>query len=296
LPRGNWFGDRSGKLVGTLGPPMTGLHGPSLSPDGQHVIAVAGESVSAREIWLFDATGGGSPIPLTRNEQPDDDPNWWNGGRTVVFSRRGESGWEVLAKPADGSRAEESLVRGEGAHLSRSGKYLILRQRTAKGKATVGYVTMAAEPRKFVAFPETFQTIRDYELSPDDRYLAYETEETDANQLYLVDFPGFTNRCAVSRTVAHEMKWHPDGTELFYFNPDARAFMSAKLKPDGSGTEQPAKVFVMPEPIPSWPADFDVAPDGKRFLMLQRVDEPAIGASAKPNVRVVLNWFEQFTK
>jgi hypothetical protein len=153
---------------------------------------------------------------------------------------------------------------------------------------------MAEEPRKFVAFPDTFQKILDYELSPDDRHLAYETEEMDANQVYLVDFPGFTNRCAVSRTVAHEMKWHPDGTELFYFNPDVRALMSAKLKPDGSGTQPPTKVFDMPESIPSWPTDFDVAPDGTRFLMLQQAEETSNGSLAKPNVRVVLNWFEEF--
>jgi hypothetical protein len=68
-PRQLVWVDRSGKLGGTVGPPMPGLHAPSLSPDGQHVIAVAGESLGAREIWLFDVRGG-SPVPLTRMTNP----------------------------------------------------------------------------------------------------------------------------------------------------------------------------------------------------------------------------------
>jgi hypothetical protein len=70
--------------------------------------------------------------------------------------------------------------------------------------------------------------------------------------------------------------------------------MSAKSKPDGLGMHEPAKIFDLPESISAWPFDYDVAADGQRFLMLQMVQTQPAATAARPNVRVVLNWFEEF--
>ena len=272
-PRQLAWVDRSGKVLGTIGSPMAGLGQPSLSPEGQRIVAIAGESITELDLWLFDVAGGG-PTPLTRNDQPDFNPRWWNRGRTIVFVRRTESGSQVMTKPADGSGVEQTLIEGQGASLSPSGKYLILSQRPATGKATLGYVRMMDEPRRLVAFPEAFQGILDYELSPDDHRLAFTTEEADTVQVYVVDFPGFTNRWKVSRAGGHDMRWYSgrDGAVLQEWRPPG--VMSARLKPDGLGMHEPAKVFDLPESISAWPFDYDVAADGQRFLM------PAEGSDA----------------
>jgi serine/threonine protein kinase len=290
--------DRSGKILGTLGPPLPGLLQPSISPDGQRVVSSAGESRSELGLWLFDVESGG-PLPLTRTEGPSFNPHWWNNGRTIVFARAAtQSGFEVATKPVDGPGPEQTLIEGNVADLSRSGKYLLVEQRSG-GKALFGYVRLEQQPWKVVALPPTFQTIQRLALSPDDHTLAYESSaETDTTEVYLVDFPEFTNRRVVSRGGGHHVKWNPNGTELFYLSSDGRALMSAKLKPDGRGTYEPTKVFEMPESIhredSTWPSIYDVAPDGERFLMMQKVQESPAAHAVKPTVRVVENWFEEF--
>lgn len=289
---------RSGEILNTIGPPLPGLAEQSLSPDGQRIAAVSGESPNALDLWLFDGTGGG-PIPFTKNEQPDTQPQWWNRGRTIVFRREVESGNQVMAKSADGAGPEQVIIEGYVQDLSRSGKYLLVRQRAKTGKATFGYVPITEEPRKMVSFPESFQSIRRPALSTDDRLLAYESAESGRNEVWVVDFPAFTNRSMVSRGGGHHRVWHPHGTELFYLSANGRALMSAKLKPDGRSMDEPIKVFDLPESIHGgyswWPNLYDVAPDGERFLMLQKAqEEPTPERAAKPNVRVVQNWFEEF--
>ena len=289
--------DRSGKIVSTIGPPLPGLIQPNVSPDGQRIVSSAGESRSERGLWLFDVAGGG-PIPFSENSRPSSNPHWGKEGRTVVFTRAAtESGFEVVTKPIDGSGSEQTLIAGSVADVSRSGRFLVGFQRPG-GKILFGYVPMEQSPSKFVAFPPSFQNITQVALSPDDHTLAYDSEETDTPEVYLVDFPLFTNRRVVSRGGGHHVKWNANGTELFYLSSDGRALMSAKLKPDGRGTYEPTKVFAIPESIRTgdftWPSIYDVAPDGERFLMMQKVQESPAGLAAKASVRVVLNWLEEF--
>ena len=288
--------DRSGKILGSFGRVFPGLIEPALSPDGQVVVAAAGESGNQLELWLWHTPDSGV-LRLTQNEHPDVRPYWWNAGRAIVFTRRSEQGVQIMTMPADGSGSEQSMLPGNGVYLSRSGKYLILRQGAFGADGAFGYVKLTDEPRQIVPFPGGFQGITGAELSPDDKKLAYESTETETPEVYLVDFPGFVNRCQVSRGGGQQMRWNPNGTELFYLSANARKMMSARLKSDGQGTAEPTKLFDLPESLfamPSAPAMYDVTPEGDRFLMLSKDTEQSGRPAAKPNVRVVLNWFEEF--
>ena len=93
------------------------------------------------------------------------------------------------------------------------------------------------------------------------------------------------------------MRWNPSGTELFFLSADGRKMMSARLRSDGRGTDEPTKVFDFPESLfalRSMPRIYDVAPEGGRFLMLSKAEVQPASPAAQPNVRVVLNWFEEF--
>jgi hypothetical protein len=128
--------------------------------------------------------------------------------------------------------------------------------------------------------------------------LAYHSTEGGRNiEVWVVDFPAFTNKRNVSHGWGRQPEWHPAGSELFFFGNKARTLMSARVKTGGQSFEEPEKVFDLPERIYSenpWRMSvFDVAPKGDRFLML-RDAETATNQLAKPNVQVVLNWFEEF--
>ncbi len=173
-----------------------------------------------------------------------------------------------------------------------------MRARTNQGPLRFRYVLMTEEPRKAVAFPDVFQKVLRPKLSFDDRLLAYESRESGKTEVFVVDFPAFTNKSMVSRGGGHHSLWRAKRAELFFLSGDNRSMMSAKAKPDGRGMEEPAKLFDLPESVfPGqayvYPYFYDVAADGERFLMLQRLPEDSSRAR-KPNVRVVLNWFEEF--
>jgi hypothetical protein len=114
-----------------------------------------------------------------------------------------------------------------------------------------------------------------------------------------VDFPGLTNKICVSRGDASEPEWSPEGAELFFLGNKLRTMMSARLKPNTRQWEEPVKLFDLPASIWSknpWRTGlYDPTANGERFLMLQRVAvSSATNEPAKPNVRVVEHWFEEF--
>jgi class 3 adenylate cyclase len=291
--------DRSGKMLGTIGPPLPGLNSPRLSPDGRRIVATAGESPMKLDLWLLDVTSG-QATPFTRTEEREDVPLWSEDGRTVLFTRWPEAGAQVLAKPADGTGQEQLLFDGAGADLPRDGKEFLVGQRAAEGKVISGYVSLADKDRKMVLLPQALLRFYWMRLSPDNRLLAYHSEESGQHEVYVVDFPGFTKKDCVSRSGGRCPEWHRNGTELFFLSGDLRTMVSARLNLERGQFEEPAKLFDLPESAylndTPWRFSlFDIAADGQRFLMLQKVeDHSATNQPARANVMLVENWFEEF--
>jgi hypothetical protein len=197
----------------------------------------------------------------------------------------------------DGTTPDERLFEGTGV-ISESGNFLFVNQAPPGSKPVRGYVALTNLQRRFVPFPEPFQRLRALQLSPDDRLLAYDSVELGRNEVYLVDFPGFTKKTILSHGGGHHPQWNPNGQELFYLTGDGRKLVSRKLNAEGTPEEE-TKVFDLPESIEGglafWPNTYTVAQDGNRFLMLEKVrDEATPERLAKSNVRVVMNWFEEF--
>jgi serine/threonine protein kinase len=290
--------DRAGKILGTVGGPMPGLGWPRLSPDGSRIVAASGDSVTTLSLWLFDAASG-EGIPLTRQSERDDMPSWWNEGRTILFTRFGEPRTRVFAIPADGSAPEKPIFDGSFDDLSRSGKYLLVSRPAPGGEVVSGFLALADKEQKFTALPPEFQHIYWFRLSPDDRLLVYHSTEGGKDMMvFAVDFPSFANKRNISRGWGRQPEWSPDGRELFFFGDKGRTLMSARVK-DVKSFDAPEKVFDLPPGIdfenPWRMSVMDVAPNAQRFLMMRNVDPDATtNQVAKPNVQVVLNWFEEF--
>jgi serine/threonine protein kinase len=290
--------DRSGKILGTVGEPLKGLIQQQISPDGRQVVAMAREGPNRSRIWLLDAVTG-STIPFSPEKTPGSFLNtaqWSADGRKIIFMRQNSDGFVLAAKPSDGSSEEQVLYRNMG--ISRSEQYLFAEDPQGGTNTHVhGYIQVSDPNRKFVPFPQAFQRIGPrLLLSPDNRLLAFDQEEGDKSDVYVVEFPSFKNRQLVSRGGGWYPVWKPDSRELFFLGENRGAMMSARLKPGTTDFEPPEKLFNLPRQIYNSAAAsvYDVAPDG-RFLMLMKVEnaspEPGQG---KANVEVVLNWFEEF--
>jgi serine/threonine protein kinase len=231
--------DRAGQILSTIEPDEPGLSSPRLSPDGKYIVAAAGPFFEGFDLWIFDVSGGGVSR-LTSNEFGEQRPFWTDDGRHVLFTRRIGMKEQVLSKTVAGGGQEQLVMDGSGDNLSRSGRYLLVTQSLivetsgVTRKRNAGYTVLTDPTRKFIPFPEGFQSVGRFPaLSPDDRLLAYESSESGQPEVYLVDFPGFaTVKSPVSRGGGGlHPEWNPNGTELFYADLKGQVMMSAKLNP-----------------------------------------------------------------
>jgi hypothetical protein len=291
--------DRTGQITGPIGPPQRRLQSPRLSPDETRIAASAGEF--RWEIWIFEVVRDNA-IPLVRNEATSLDPYWFPDGQKVLFRRWAKAEPRVFARPVDEVGAEEQLFEGFPLQLSRSGKYVLVTPSPAKSgiaaepRIKLSYVSLADPDRKLVALPDAFQKIDWPKLSPDDDLLAYVSSETGQDEVWVVAFPGFTNKTIVSRGGGRGPWWHPKGSELFYRSLDGRTLMSLTAKRARAlQWGVPTKVFDLPDSISG--RDFDVTSAGQRFVMIRTVwAESEAERLPKPDALVVQNWFEEFRK
>jgi len=126
-------------------------------------------------------------------------------------------------------------------------------------------------------------------LSPDARWLAYDSNESGRFEVYVQPWPGLGERRQVSTDGGGNPMWNPRGHELFYTNEDR--FMSVSVEASGGlqvGT--PRRLFQSPMVMGEGPGrrEYDVTPDGARFLFVEE--------TAPPQLNVVVNWFEELTR
>jgi hypothetical protein len=121
-------------------------------------------------------------------------------------------------------------------------------------------------------------------VSPDGRWVAYNTNESGSWEVYIAAFPSFTERRQVSNTGGVQGTWRKDGKELFYLSLDGN-IVSVPIKLGPSlGAGNPAILFSTRVPVhPNWD-QFAVTGDGQRFLLLE-----STASEAKP-FTIVLNW------
>jgi hypothetical protein len=128
-------------------------------------------------------------------------------------------------------------------------------------------------------------------ISPDGRWLAYVSDETGHFEVYVTSFPSGEGKWQISTEGGTEIAWGPKGSELFWISGEK--FMAVPIE------DKIPFVAGKPRSLFSWnihaygaQRDYDVAPDGQRFLMLK----PSEAESVPAQLNVVTNWFEELRK
>jgi serine/threonine-protein kinase len=126
-------------------------------------------------------------------------------------------------------------------------------------------------------------------FSPDGRWIAYVSDESGRNEIYVSPFPGPGEKQAISTNGGSEPVWPRAGKELFYRSGEAVMAVQVTTSPTLSVTK-PRVVFRKPyeRSIALWP-NFDSSADGKHLLMVKGSD----AAPAPSFINVVLNWSEE---
>jgi hypothetical protein len=130
-------------------------------------------------------------------------------------------------------------------------------------------------------------------LSPDGRWMVHTSEETGLPQVYVQPFPPSGAKYQITTTGAHDPLWSPDGRQILYLADRAdgdHRLMSVDVRTEsGFAVATPALVF---EPI--WDVGggwaYDIAPDGRSFIVFPRPGGTARQEAPNREIRVTLNW------
>jgi len=277
--------DRTGQVLRLVESGNDYLY-PRLSPDER--VVVVSEQRETRDLWSLDLerarptrfTFGGSEYVSA----------WTPEGEALAYvSTRATA--DLYWQKADGT--EEPRMLSAGYQLpgawSPKGDFLAVTRMEPGTRGDIWIVPRdggKAEPFADTAYAELAPT-----FSPDGHYLAYVSDESGTNEVYLRPFPGPGGKVAVSEGGGSEPLWSRESNEIFYRRGDELHAVSVRrLTPTvelGSDRLLFEGVF---DKTRVGPPDYDVSRDGKRFYMVQADEEPG---SASQSIHVVLNWFDE---
>ncbi len=230
--------DRKGNIVRAIGEPATDfVAGPELSADEQSV-AVFLQRTSDNDIWVIELARN-LQHRITDGPPADAHPLWDPDGEHIVFYSRRFGGVGGPARQAVvGGTAEPLFPSGEtGVPLSwtRDRQYLLLRRLNPKTGADLIAVTTTGAPREVIVAQSAAEEIEG-EFSPDGKWVAFVSNDSGRQEVFLQAFPSGKSRTQVSTAGGAQVRWSKTGNEIFYVAPDGK--MTSVLVTLSSATPQ----------------------------------------------------------
>ncbi len=267
-----------------------------ISPDGSRVaLEIRDQEL---DIWIWEFARQ-TLTRLTVDAALDSNPLWTPDGRRVIFASGRDGQMNVFWQPADGIGPAERLTKSLNLQLPQSmtpeGSRLVFRETTATTSATdLGLLTLDAK-RELQPLLQAPMSQLNAEVSPDGRWLAYQSDESGRPEIYVRPFPNVNDgRWQISTSGGTRPLWARSGRELFYLNISTM-LMSAAITATTTttfGVATAVKLFDTRILNPLAHRAYDVSPDGKRFLLIKPARDPD-SRSGTPSMIVVLNWLEE---
>jgi len=189
-------------------------------------------------------------------------------------------------------RASEVAQFRSDAVWSPDGKTIAFSQGDPNGNGDIGLLLLDGRPaiRPLLSGPLR----EDYPaISPDGHWIAYTSDESGRNEVYIQSFPDLGSKRQVTTEGGEQSIWSPNGRELFYHNGEAMMAVTIETKPSLT-PGKPTKLFEGPYAF-SRSRNYDVSPDGQQFLMIKEGEEIE-GTSARTELILVENWFEELKR
>ena len=261
---------------------------PRLSPDGGRLAVAVGGS-SDTDLWVFDLDRG-SRSRITFGGDNRYFPTWTPAGDRLAFSDGPFGTNTVHLAAADGSGQTDTLLEREGVQYptswSRDGSVLAYHETNPETRRDLWVLPVGGDPEPFLSTPFGEKAPV---FSPDGRWLAYVSDESGQDEVYVLPYPGPGPEFTVSTAGGREPVWSPNGSELFYRTEDQFMVVEVELgEAFRGGTPRPlfADTYMRVNVATGVP-NYDVTPDGQRFVMVR------IGGSDAYTAAVVLNFSEQ---
>jgi serine/threonine-protein kinase len=262
---------------------------PRYSPDGTKVSYEVVEG-NRGDIWIHDKRTG-TETRLT-NESENLYPLWTPDGSRLIFTSRRAGLAGLWSQRVDRSEAPVQLLPGSDDRLrfphdiTKDGEVLIYRTNTGDNGMDLGWIRLdgTGAEESIMATPDNESTPV---LSPDERWMAFTSDGSGSNEIYLTPWPEAGARVQLSAGGGTEPQWNPNGSELFYRTGEA--MVAVTLAGTSGALPQPVRWDTLFSGSyfsqPRWP-EYDVSSDGERFVMVK-------SGTKRPEIVVITNWVAQ---
>jgi predicted Ser/Thr protein kinase len=257
---------------------------PRLSPDGQSIIVNRFDgTIRKSDPWMYDfATGSWSRITFTAEAAGDDSAAFAPDGKRIAIasSRNVRTRMRELWTQSVGGGSHQSIIAGPdyivASDWSHDGKLIVSTQRRATGFDIE--VVDASRGGAFVPVVHTAANEINGRVSPDGRWLAYESDESSRAEIYVTNYPAATAKWQVSTEGGRMPYWSADGKSILFLHQDR--ILSAPVRGGETfAVDVPRPLEAMGDRI----AGFSVASNGT-IVALRLID------GGKAPLNVVVNW------
>ena len=287
--------NRAGQDTGTVGEPAV-FGDLALSPDASRVavsITSSGAGRLGENIWIYDVKRGAASR-LTFADGRQIAPVWSPDGTRVAYAAAGKSLFNLATKLASGAGAEQAFPEDKDHYLfatdwSRDGSRLMVTIASRNRDNSDLTVFDPSRPGKSEPFLQTPSPLFEAmgRFSPDGRLVAYHSNESKRNEVYVQPYPPSGGRWQISTAGGGSPIWRGDGREIFYTGLDDTVYaVPVEAKAGSLEVGNPVKLFqrVLVHGGPQtyrWAADRD----GQRFLLNVPVEN-----ATPQSAQIVLNW------
>ena len=270
------------------------------SPDGKRLAMGVLEGGKAN-IWVYEWARD-IMTRLTFTDGFDFSPVWSTDGKHIVFAssrHRDTRGDNLYWMRADGAGEALRLTASDNDHfpfsLSPDGKHVAFLEKSPKTGYDLWTLPLedieSGHPKPGKPEPFLVTPFNEDEpmISPDGRWLAYISDESGRNEVYVRPFPGPGGKWQISTTRGVHPVWSKKSPELFYQSGEGVMVASYTTNGEAFVASKP-RLWAEKKDLGDY---FDLAPDGKRFAVVQA---EASEQQAPPHVTLLLNFFDELRR
>jgi serine/threonine protein kinase len=268
--------DRAGKLLQTV--LRSGLYRQiRLSPDSSRAAVVMVNNDGNQDIWLLEKSNGVFSR-LTSASTNEGDTVWSSDGGELAYVSRGN----LYRNALDTSQIKPLLESAESKWLhdwSPDGQFVVYAYDRG-----VYALPLAGQADPITLLESDFNK-DEFRVSPNSRWIAYNSSESGRSEVYVASFPRMDRRRQVSNVGGSIPRWRNDMREMYYLRPDGM-MMAVDIHPGESlETGPPRELFRVDVPVSTVLDQYDVTPDGTRFIVIENEQN-----AASPPINIVVNW------
>jgi Tol biopolymer transport system component len=279
-----WF-DRYGRELGVVGAPGQ-YEEPRLSPDEKKVaVGLVDSRTGTLDIWALDLTRELATRITATRPYTEYGPAWSPDGRHLAFVADPNGPPHLYRKMASGEGDAEMLLPPSDVQWaydwSADGRFIVYAEAGAKTRMDLWILPLDGDRKPF-PFLMTLFNEKEARFSPDGRWVAYVSDESGKNEVYLQPFQKSGEKWRISTAGGSQPVWRRDGKELFYLAADNK-LMAVPVKIGASfEAGAPTALFRVD---PAAEHAYDVTADGQRFLVNTNMSR----AESLP-ITAVVNW------